>query len=288
MSIDPHERSGWHADASLVERYVAGEVAAVEAASIEAHLLACGACRALVAEQADGTRVALNWSAVADRIDRPRLGPLERLLTAAGVREDRVRLGLVTPSLRAPWLVAVAVVLAGSVALARDAANDDRGFYLFLALAPLLPLLGVAGAFARGADPLHELVLAAPIPSLELLLVRTTTVLVTTTALTGLATLATDRYGLRAVAWLMPALGLTTCTLALTRWISATSAAAGLAIAWIAAASLSLLGASRHADVVSDFFFFRPTGQTGLAIAAVLAIAFIATQRDAFDLRRQM
>ena len=65
------------------------------------------------------------------------------------------------------------------LAFAALAAREDRpGLVFFLALAPLIPVAGIAAAFGPGVDPTFEIGLAAPLRSSKLLLIRCTAVLV--------------------------------------------------------------------------------------------------------------
>src|SRR4029450_5981448 len=83
-----------------------------------------------------------------------------------------------------------------------------------LAVAPLLPLAGVAAAYGPGVDPTFELALTAPMRGLRLLLIRAAAVLATTTLLAAGASVALPGFGLRAVGWLLPSLALTLASLA--------------------------------------------------------------------------
>ena len=67
-------------------------------------------------------------------------------------------------------------LLPATLALAQ---TGDRGIGLFLALAPVLPVAGVAVAFGPRTDPLHEVAVAAPYSSFRLLLLRSAAVLTT-------------------------------------------------------------------------------------------------------------
>ena len=144
--------TGWHLDQDLVRRYVAGEANAVLAASVEAHVVACGECRRLLAPAVDARRLDAVWAEIADTVDTPQAGLFERLLHLLGVRADTARLLAATPSLRIPWLAAVAAVFAFA-ALAAGLA--PQGQLLFLTVAPLAPVAGVALAFGRAGDPTY-------------------------------------------------------------------------------------------------------------------------------------
>ncbi len=282
----PEHNMAWHADRVLARRYVLDELRPADAASVETHLMACGQCRALIAELSDTDRVAMSWVAITDEVDRTGAGLVERFLVRAGFRDHFARLWVLTPSLHAPWMVAVIAVLAGSVVMSQGRNGSDTTFFAFLVAAPLLPLLGVAAAFSRDTDPVHEITVATPIAALELLLVRAASVVATTTLLTFVASVAMPQRDWSAVAWLLPALGLTTISLALSRWMRAVWAASGLAAVWVIAATSTVVGRTGGVALPSQFYFFRTSGQVVIALATAAAVVVITTQRTTFDLRR--
>src|SRR4051812_39329467 len=193
----------WHAEDDLLDAYVAGAVDRAHAFSIEAHLAQCERCRMAIAPRADGLRLERLWLDVEDRLDAPVPGPIESVLRRLGMSEHVARLLAATPSLRLTWLSAIALVLGFGVLAAH---YGERGLLLFLCVAGLAPMAGVAAAFAPGLDPTYELGLAAPLSSARLLLLRSAAVLATTIPLAGIAALALPSVGWTAVAWLVPSL----------------------------------------------------------------------------------
>src|SRR5687768_14565948 len=103
--------TGWHLDPEAIRRYAQGAAPPDLAASAEAHLMKCAACRGAIASRVDARRVESIWQEVADRVDAPRRRGPERLLARLGVGEATARLVAATPTLRVPWLLAVAGVL---------------------------------------------------------------------------------------------------------------------------------------------------------------------------------
>jgi hypothetical protein len=200
------------------------------AASAEAHLMACAACRAQVASTVDVQRAEAIWSVVADRADEPRRGVLERALARLGVGEATARLVAATPTLRGPWLLAMAGVLAFAAAAAHA---DKHWLGVFLVAAPLGPLGGVAVAFASGLDPTREIGLSTPYSGLRLLLIRTAAVLAATVAIAVTAGLALPGSAWMAAAWLLPAAGLTSVALALTGRLRPVVAVSAVAAGWM-------------------------------------------------------
>ena len=231
--------NAWHLDPEVVRRYVAGAVGPAMAASAEAHLMACAACRELLTPAVDAQRADAIWSVVADRVDAPRRGVLERVLARLGVGEATARLVAATPTLRGPWLLAVAGVLAFAAAAAHA---DERWLGVFLVAAPLGPLGGVAVAFASGLDPTREIGLATPYSGLRLLLIRTSAVLAATVSIAVIAGLALPGSAWLAAAWLLPAVGLTSVALALTARLRPMVAVSAVAAGWVAVTTATVLG----------------------------------------------
>jgi len=222
--------SAWHLDPEAISRYARGAAPPELAASAEAHLMKCAPCRGAIAPHVQARRAEAIWHEVADRIDAPRRSRPERLLVRLGAGEATARLVAATPTLRGPWLLAVAGVLA----LAAWAAQADQRFLLmFLVAAPLGPLAGVAVAFAGGLDPTREIGLAAPYSGLRLLLVRTAAVLAVTVPIVALAGLALPGSNWLAAAWLLPTAGLTCAALALTGRLTPVVAVGVVATAWV-------------------------------------------------------
>lgn len=273
----------WHADDGVLASYVAGQLGRATAASVEAHLLACAACRARVQPLAPAERLARNLALVHSRIDAPPIPRIERFLQRLGLPERITRLLVVTPSARLAWLIAVASAVAAAVVAADLSGSSQRGVFAFLVAAPLVPLAVVTTTFATRSDPAREVVVATPTPALELLLVRAVAVLVPAVVVTVLAALVVPGHNGEAVLWLLPALGLATATLALGSWLPVGGVAWALGAAWVAAAIVSVRGAPR-ADLVERFIAFRPAGQAVILAIVVAAAAVVALRRDAFDL----
>jgi hypothetical protein len=220
----------WHLDPAAIRRYAQGAAPPHLAASAEAHLMKCAACRGAISPQLDARRVESIWREVVDRVDAPRRSGPERLLARLGVGEATARLVAATPTLRGPWLLAVAGVLA----LAAWAAQvDERYLRMFLVVAPLGPLAGVAVAFSGGVDRTREIGLATPYSGLRLLLIRTAAVLAVTVPIVAAAGLALPGSSWLAAAWLLPTAGLTSAALALTARLTPVVAVGVVAAAWV-------------------------------------------------------
>ncbi len=238
----------WHLDDDLLDTYAEGRpLSAALTASVEAHLERCATCQSRLVPAADPARLDAVWAEVEDALDAPRAGLLERLLLRAGVASDTARLLAITPSLQASWLTGTAVVLTLALLVAH---SGERGLALFLALAPVLPVAGLAMAFGPRTDPLHEVAVAAPYSSFRLLLVRSAAVLTATAVLAVPATFLVPSTPLVAAAWLLPALALSVTSLALAARVDPVVSSAGLSGTWLVLA-LSGLAPDRDPLVVA-------------------------------------
>lgn len=268
----------WHIDEPTLTRYVAGQASSTAAASAEAHLTTCGDCRARLTPQVDTARLDAIWRTVDDRVQTATMPWFERSLVRLGVGDDSARLLAATPSLTTSWLGSLAVAVLFAVAFA-DASSD--GMLLYLTLAPMLPVAGVAAAYGRPADPAHELAVAAPYSLLRLLLLRSVAVVGSTVVIVGVGSLALLGHGWSAVAWLLPSLALSATVLALSARVTPVWAAASVLTTWVAL----VLVVRRGGD---DLAAFGAVGQLVAVAVVLLAVAALARQRlaFAFDSRR--
>jgi hypothetical protein len=219
----------WHLDADLADRYSEGRVGHVLAASVEQHLTACGDCRGMI--HADPSRLDAVWDEVLDLVEAPHVGFVERAVRRLGASEPTARLLAATPSLRGAWLTGVVVV----IGLALVAAHvSPRGFEIFMALAPVLPMLGVAWSFGPQADPTLEIAAASPYSLVRLLLARTSFVVGTTLLPTAVAGFFVPGQGWPTIGWLLPSLAMCSVVLATAQRFEPHLSAAGLSAAWIA------------------------------------------------------
>lgn len=269
----------WHLDPTLVTAYADGSLDDPRAYSIEAHLPDCAACRVLVAEAFDSTRIDELWGGIVAELDAPVPGPVERLLVRIGVPEHLARLLAATPTLGLAWIGAVTTALVFAV-LAAHLVGTDRSLLAFLGVAPLLPVVGVAAAYGPAVDPAHELGVATPMQGWHLLALRTTAVLAVSVLLAGVAATALPSLGWIAVAWLLPALGGTLATLALSTFVAPHWAAGGLGWLW-----LTVVGLTARTSPTPLDLFDLPTqlASAGLALAALVVTL---SRRGAFDTAR--
>ena len=158
---------------------------------------------------------------------------MERVARRLGLRASEARLLAAAPSLTGAWIGSLVVSLAFAVAAAYY--GDVLGAVLFLLVAPLAPVAGVAIAYGPEGDPSHEAVASTPYLALRLLLLRSAAVLTTSVPLAGVAALLLPAPWWVASGWLLPALAFTAVVLALSTWLPATVAATAVAVGWVGA-----------------------------------------------------
>ncbi len=267
----------WHVDAETLAGYARGTVDATQEFSVEAHLVSCAACRASIASFVDVRVLERTWDAIEGGTAAPPAGAIERLLVGFGIKEHIARLLAATPSLRRSWLLAIAAVLTLAVFVARGA---PKGYVFFLAVAPLLPLAGIAVAFGPRIDPTYEIGLVAPMRSFGLLLIRAVAVVASTMVLSTLAALGLPGFDWRVTAWLLPSLGLVTSSLALSTIVEPLRAAIAVAAVW-------LVGISAAAALVSSpaptRAVFGGVMQVVLLIVTVGAGLLLVVRREEFE-----
>ncbi len=228
----------WHLDQEVAHRYATGSLGSVLVASVEQHVVQCAECRRLLAPYVEAPRIDAVWAEVLERVETPHRSLLERILGALGLDHATARLVAATPSLRGAWLTGVTLVLGLALVTAYVA---DNGVALFLAVAPLLPALGVAMAYGPASDPAHEIVAATPYPAVRLLALRTAFVVTTTLAPAVVAGLMLPGPAHLAAVWLLPALSLTVGTVALSTRLAPHVAVLVLVAAWLAVSLRGLL-----------------------------------------------
>jgi membrane-associated HD superfamily phosphohydrolase len=228
-------------------------------------------------ERVQPDRLNANLDAVHLELDSPREPRLARALRRVGVPDLSIPLVTATPALRRSWFLAVGIALLFALGTASNntGAGPDR-IAVFLTLAPLLPLLGVALAFGRGVDPTHELVLAAPRDTFVVFLVRSLTVLTASSALLLVASLMLPAGGLYRVAWLLPSLATAGLTMALSSRHEPRRVAAIVAAGWV------LLSVTLTAALSVEAMFGAVT-QAASVVVAALAGGYLFGRRALFD-----
>jgi len=270
--------TAWHVDPRLARRYADGAMDLALATSVEAHLVACASCREVIGAVVPTDRLDSIWDGLAAELDAPRPGLVERFLTRLGMREDTARLLVTTASLRLSWLTSLALVL-GFAAL--TAGSGDRGRLLFLTVAPLLPVAGVAAAFAGPLDPVRDVAAAAPYSRFRLILLRALAVLATSIGFAAVAGVLVIDEGWLAVGWLLPALALVSTTLALSARFDPVHAAAAVGLVWV-------MVVWSHAPLRQvSFAAFAPPAQLVYLLVTIAAVIVVVAARTVFDYDRR-
>lgn len=269
----------WHADTDTIAAYAAGEIDDARAFSLEAHLLACPTCRETCARVMTTDRLVSVWDEVVDTIDRPTPRFAERAMRALGIDEHLARLIGATPSLQVSWLLAIGATLAFAViaSFANRPATEGAEPLVFLLVAPLIPLAGIAAAYGPGVDPTYEMGVAAPMSGSRLLLMRAVAVVGTSLALITAAALPLPGPAWAAAAWLLPALGLTACSLALSTSFDPLRATGFLAALWVA----GVITIERLAE--TPLASFQTEGQIVFLVFAAISVLVVAARHDRFE-----
>ncbi|WP_046508662.1 hypothetical protein [Streptomyces odonnellii] len=298
----------WHVDDALAAAYAAGSAPEPDAWSLEKHVESCGACAvrvsAAVRRGAAGPVLAEVRAAVLTAAARPSAPHVGRAAARPAPHMGAPRTGLVArvlwaagPALRGSWLVALVLVAAGAVGLAYGA-----GFAgarpLLLALAPVLPLAGVAVSYGQHVDPMYEIGASSPGGGLRLLLTRTAAVLAVSLPLLTLtgAVLPASAEVPGAAAWLLPGLALTLAALVLGSYVGCRTAAGAVAAAWAGALAVPVLGAARQGDSVGISplpvaelsaylarFLDGAAAQGGWGVGAAVCAGLLVLRRRSFD-----
>ncbi len=270
----------WHADPALLARYAAEDLDDVRATSIEAHLLSCDRCRQLLAPLVPSDGLEAMWREIEVTLDAPRPGVVEKVLVRLGVHEHVARLLSATPSLRLSWVLAEIIALGLAALTANHTGGTDAGgpsLFLFLVLAALAPVAGVAAAFGPKVDPSYEIGIASPLRSDRLLFIRATAVLTCSLVIAGVAALALPGLDRTVVLWLLPALGLTLTTLAVATWMRPIAAACAVGLSW------TLVAAIASAAALDPLASFHLAAQVGYALVIGVSLAVLARRRFAYE-----
>jgi hypothetical protein len=269
-----HPNPAWHLDVPTLELYLDGRAVPLVGASVESHLMRCVDCRLLLGTVTPAEPLERDWRGIRSRVERPAPSVVERGVGWLGVSAESARLLAAVPAFRGAWLLGMfaAIVFAGAAAVFAG----DYGLGVFLIVAPLAPVAGVAAAFGGDADPCHELVTVTPHPAMRMLLLRTGGVLATSIPLAVLAGLALPGPAWLGVAWLTPAAAGVTLTLVLAPTFGTTVPTAALGVCW----SVGVLSAARLGDPLE---VVEPAMQLVLGAVALGALAVLLLRYPSFD-----
>lgn len=264
-----------HPEQGLITAYAQGSLSPDRFVSVDHHLARCAACRGALAQGGARDVTEAGWQRLTDALDVPSRSLAERFLLRLGVPDHMARLAVATPALRRSWLIASLVTLLFTVVAARLSPGASAN--LLLIVAPLIPSAGVAVSYGPAFDPMYELGLVMPTHSLRLILFRSTTVLIASTALSALVTLALPVQGLVVFGWLVPSLAVTSLTLALSAFFDPLVVAQATGAGWLAVSLLAGESGVSHSALLTF------PGQAVVAALALTGAAFIAVQRHRFE-----
>ena len=179
-----------------------------------------------------------------------------------------------TPSLRLPWLMAAVTV---SVFAAWGAAVNDQ-VLVFLVVAPVVPVAGVAAAYGPWADPMFETTRSTPVSGFHVVLARTIAVVATCVPLLAVSALIVPGSEAAALAWVMPALALSLASLVVSTFTSLPRAAIAVAAVWCC-----LVAAAGAMDEVA--LLFDGAGQLVFLMVAVASSFMLARRRERFEIQ---
>jgi hypothetical protein len=221
-------------------------------------------------------RLDANWRAIVAELDAPARSKLERILLALRLPEPIARTLVATPALRRAWFVATGVALLFGLGAA-DTTKPGASLLMLLALAPMVPVVGVALAYGPGSDPAHEVTIATPMSGLRLVLLRSTAVVACSIGAAAVATLLLRDKTWMSIAWLVPSLALPAVCLALSTYVAPRRAALIVGGLWLV--PLSVI----NRNVTDELVVFRLWGQLALGLLAVAAAVAVSKRREAFD-----
>ncbi|MGW2096885.1 zf-HC2 domain-containing protein [Streptomyces olivaceoviridis] len=299
----------WHVGDDQATRYAEGTLPEPDAWSLEKHVEDCARCASRVSAAVGGTAAGTVLAAVRAAVlesapgaavsgepvpgraataagparasaggagGRPVVSRFARLLWAAG------------PAVRGAWLPAVLGVAVAALVLSYGAGFPGARA-LLLAIAPVVPVAGVALSYGPHADPLHEVTAATPGGGLRLALTRTVAVLAVSLPLLTLTGLLLPASGApAAAAWLLPGLALALASLALASFVGCRAAAGVTGGGWLCAVLAPMAvapgGAAtlRLAEQLSRCLD-GVAAQGVWAAAAVLSAALLTARRPAYD-----
>jgi len=220
-------------------------------------------------------RLDANWRAIEAELLAPKPNILERLLGRCRVPSHVTRVIVATPALRRAWYLALAVAVL--VGMGATNPGDRASLFTLLLLAPTLPVLGVALAYGPAADPMYEAQLATPMRGLRLVAIRAITVLCVAVVALGIPSLLSPVARPMAFAWLLPALALSSASLALMTWLPPRRSAAIVAVVWLVGVVL-VEGAGS-----TELTAFGTIGQVTALLVAGAATVVVCTRRSSFD-----
>jgi hypothetical protein len=265
-----------HPNPRLIRGYTIGDpLDEVTLWSLEAHLESCAVCRSQQAQLLVGPDPGGVLASGSDVLRQVAQELDQRLSTEPPPQPASPRWRVLRRRWAAwsllPWVAVTGGVLLAALALSSAAPHRPS---LVLLVAPVLPLLGVAGTWSRRSDPAWELIAGSPRAGLWLLLRRTAVVLL---AVIPLLLMASWAGGLSPALWLLPCLGLVLSTLALGERVGLVPAATGIWAVWTATVLLPSLVTERVPAVL------QASAAPGWLALILLAAAVVALRSDGYS-----
>lgn len=227
----------------------------------------------------DPQRIEYNWMAISTELFTPQPSRVERWLRWLRIPPTTTRLMVATPALRRAWFLALGLVMLIGLG-AGDGDRTGGQLSVLLLLAPLVPVLGVTMAYGPSSDPAHETSVATPLSGFRLVMIRSATVVVCSVGLLALASLLSGALSPLTFGWLLPALGLTSASLALMTFTAPRRAGTIAAVAWV-------VGVLVARGVASDpQVAFAVAGQLLMLTLGGVGLIVSYLRRDRFELLR--
>lgn len=277
----------WHAGLDLVDAYLEHRLDYAQAASVEAHLAGCTTCRSSLVQQSRRTHSAVarheaSWDALVERVDRPRLNWLERVLVRCGAPEHVARLVSSSELTRGWWLAGVSVLF--MAALLAQHGTGVTGVAAFVLLAPVLPVAGITMAYGAMGEAAYEIAVVAPYSSLRRALVRSVTIVALWLPAAMILSLGLPG-AVPPVVWLLPALALSALTLALSSFVEPVRAASILLALWLVSAVPVSRGLHRRdVDVLIEGLpQAHAAGQAVFLALSLGALVVVILRRSSFE-----
>lgn len=262
----------WHIAGEQLDDYLSDRLDGPAAASVEAHLIACGECRSRLARRTPAEVLAASWHALECTVDAQPGGGAERLLARAGVSHRHRRLLAPTVPLRLAWLGGIAAASASATLLVRDPpAGSSLGALVYLTLAALLPVASVAASLATASEPAPEVAVAAPLGVAQVLGLRASAVLLVTIAISLAAGALLPGPWIESAVWLLPSLAMCTLTTLLSGRLGPVPAATVVGSVWISGVAV---WAVASADRLAPFH-----AGPQLAYLAIVILGAVAVMR---------
>jgi hypothetical protein len=257
----------WHAGPELLRRYAAGSLDDVGQAAVETHVSGCADCRDDARALVQPIELGRVWERVLGEVSAPPEPWPLRMLRRIGMRD--ADLVILRASANLVVTLAMATIASVCFAIVGGYLRTSQQELFYLALAPLLPAVLVAGAY-DGTDPLRELADATPFSKLRVALLRTAVAVLGALPLVLMMGVVPG-IGTSLAAWLLPSLALTSVTLALLTWWRAP-----LTVGVVAATWLTVVTALRAGGELA--WVAAPAGQS-VSVAVIVAAATVIVIR---------